>query len=119
MLFHLARLFLFAIHCGPAKPEDGYQKAETFDNDGDIVHEYGGVKCQVSSTLFNAVRNIPGIEIVERHEHSSYVPYVSEGDDAAVSYGSVDFKFKNNNSYSIKILAEATEDEVLIKIMKI
>jgi len=107
------------IHYGPATPEDGYQKAETFDSDGDIFQEYGGGKCQVSSTLFNAVRNIPGIEIVERHEHSNEVPYVGEGDDAAVSYGSVDFKFKNNNSYSIKILAQATEDEVIIKIIKV
>ena len=47
------------------------------------------------------------------------MPYVGEGDDAAVSYGSVDFKFKNNNSYSIKILAQATEDEVIIKIIKV
>lgn len=119
ILYHLVKFFLFATHFGPAKPENGYQKAETFDNDGNIVQEYGGGKCQVSSTLFNAVRNISGIEIIERHEHSSYVPYVSKGDDAAVSYGSVDFKFKNNNSYSIKILAEATENEVIIKIMKI
>ena len=64
-LYHLVRLFLFVTHFGPAKPEEGYQKAETFDNDGDIVQEYGGGKCQVSSTLFNAVRNVPGIEIVK------------------------------------------------------
>lgn len=110
--------FHSVIRFGPAKPEDGYEKADTFDQDGDIMQEYGGGKCQVSSTLFNAVKDLSGIEIVERHEHSSYVPYVPEGDDAAVAYGSVDFKFKNNNSYPIKIMANATEDEVSITILK-
>lgn len=111
--------FSFCDTLGPAKPEDGYQKAETFESDGDIVQEYGGGKCQVSSTLYNAVKDLSGVEIIERHEHSNYVPYVAEGQDAAVSYGSVDFKFKNNNSYSIKIVAEATPDEVIIRIVKI
>jgi vancomycin resistance protein YoaR len=62
---------------------------------------------------------LPGIEIVEKHEHSNHVPYVPKGQDAAVSYGSVDFKFKNHNGYNIKILAEATDDEVIIKILKV
>ena len=116
---NLIKPFLFAKHFGPAKPEEGYKKADTFDSNGDIIQEYGGGKCQVSSTLYNAVKILSGIEIIERHEHSSSVPYVEEGQDAAVAYGSVDFKFKNNNNYSIKILASATEDEITIKIVKI
>ncbi|MBR6034049.1 MAG: VanW family protein [Clostridia bacterium] len=111
--------FSFCDTLGPAKPEDGYQKADTFDTEGDIYKEYGGGKCQVSSTLYNAVKDIPGIEIIERHEHSNYVPYVQEGQDAAVAYGSVDFKFRNNNAYPIMIKASATDDEVIIKIVKI
>lgn len=62
--------FSFCNTLGPAKPEDGYQKADTFDTDGDIFQEYGGGKCQISSTLYNAVLNIPDIEIIERHPHS-------------------------------------------------
>ena len=112
-------IFSFCDTLGPAKPEDGYQKADTFDADGDIYKEYGGGKCQVSSTLYNAVINLEGIEIVERHEHSNYVPYVEDNKDAAVAYGSVDFKFKNNNSYPIKIVANATDDEVIISIFRV
>ena len=111
--------FSFCETLGPATPEDGYQKADTFDSEGEIYQEYGGGKCQVSSTLYNAVKDIPGIEIVERSEHSNEVPYVPDGLDAAVAYGSVDFKFKNNNTYSIKILANATDDEVIIRIIRI
>ena len=111
--------FSFCDTLGPATPEDGYQKADTFDSDGDIFQEYGGGKCQVSSTLYNAVLATPNMEIVERHEHSNEVPYVPEGLDAAIAYGSVDLKFKNNNSYSVKIVASATEDEVTVKILKV
>ncbi|MBQ6991967.1 MAG: VanW family protein [Clostridia bacterium] len=111
--------FSFCDTLGPAKPEDGYQKADTFDSDGDIFQEYGGGKCQVSSTLYNAVLNIPNIEIVERHPHSGDVDYVEEGKDAAVAYGSVDFKFTNNTGYDIKIQASNTPDNVNISIIKI
>lgn len=111
--------FSFCDTLGPAKPEDGYQKADTFDRDGDIFQEYGGGKCQVSSTLYNAVLNIPNIEILERHPHSGDVDYVEEGKDAAVAYGSVDFKFTNNTGYDIKIQASNTPDNVNISIIKI
>lgn len=111
--------FSFCNTLGPAKPEDGYQKADTFDSDGDIFQEYGGGKCQVSSTLYNAVLNIPNIEILERHPHSGDVDYVEEGKDAAVAYGSVDFKFANNTGYDIKIQASNTPDSVNISIIKI
>lgn len=111
--------FSFCDTLGPAKPEDGYQKADTFDSDGDIFQEYGGGKCQVSSTLYNAVLNIPNIEIIERHPHSGDVDYVEEGKDAAVAYGSVDFKFTNNTGHDIKIQASNTPDNVNISIIKI
>lgn len=111
-------IFSFTSTLGPAKPEEGYEKAKTFDQDGDIVQEYGGGKCQISSTLYNAVKDLPGISIIERHEHSSDVYYVPEGQDAAVSYGSVDFKFRNDNSYNIRIDASCTENDITINIVK-
>ena len=41
--------------------------------------------------------------VTERHEHSNKVPYVQKGKDAAVAYGSYDFKFRNNSGHDIKI----------------
>ena len=41
------------------------------------------------------------------------------GKDAAVAYGSVDFKFRNDNDYDIKIYASNTKDKVDIKIVKL
>ena len=111
--------FSFCETLGPATPQEGYEKADTFDSDGDLYKEYGGGKCQISSTLYNAVMNIPGIEIVERHPHSGKVDYVEEGKDAAVAYGSVDFKFTNNTGADLKIYSSNTEDSVDIRIVKI
>ena len=43
-------------------------------------------KCQLSTTLYNVVRQIDGLKVTERHEHSRDVDYVPEGRDAAVAY---------------------------------
>lgn len=69
--------------------------------------------------MYNAVLKVENFEVVERHEHSNSVPYIEEGRDAAVAYGSCDFKFINNKDYDIKIYAEALEDRVNIRIVKI
>jgi len=70
--------FSFNGTMGPATPEEGYKKADTFDKNGNIIQEYGGGKCQISSTLYNAVLKVPGLTVTERHEHSRDVDYVPE-----------------------------------------
>ena len=97
--------FSFCSTVGPATSDKGYQKADIFDNKGNKKKGYGGGNCQISSTLYNAVMSVPNLEIVERHPHSNKVPYVKKDKDAAVAYGSYDFKFKNNTSNDIRILA--------------
>ena len=70
--------FSFCDTVGKATPEEGYQKADIFDKDGNVIKGYGGGNCQISSTLYNALLSIPNIEIVERHEHSKKVYYVED-----------------------------------------
>jgi vancomycin resistance protein YoaR len=110
--------FSFCDTVGKATASKGYEEANVFQN-GEEVEALGGGKCQVSSTLYNAVLKVSELEVIERHPHSGDVYYVPEGKDAAVAYGSYDFKFKNNTGNSIKIIAENTEDNVTIKILKI
>lgn len=86
---------------------------------GNKLKEYGGGKCQVSSTLYNAVLAVPSLQVIERHEHSSKVPYIAKGKDAAVAYGSYDFKFKNNTGFDIQLLISCDENSVSAKILKI
>ena len=83
----------------------GYKEAGAYAG-GKVIQEIGGGICQVSSTLYNAVL-YADLEIVERSNHYFETSYVTTGRDATVSWGTVDFKFKNNRTYPIKIEAVA------------
>ena len=109
--------FSFCNTVGKATKEKGYQEADVYI-DGEKKQGLGGGNCQVSTTLYNAVIQVEGLEVVERHEHSGYVPYIGKGKDAAVAYGSYDFKFKNNTSKTIKIVIEYQEDNITAKIVE-
>jgi len=111
--------FSFTKTVGPSTAAKGYEEADIYDSNGNKIKGYGGGNCQISSTLYNAVQKVSSLKVVERHEHSNTVPYVKDGHDAAVAYGSVDFKFKNTNNFSIKILVETSKKYVVVKLMKI
>lgn len=73
----------------------------------------------MSSTLYNAVLKVPELKVTERHEHSNSVPYVSKGKDAAVAFGSYDFKFVNNTGNKIKISSSCDKNYVYVKIFRL
>ena len=79
---------------GKRSVQNGYQMAKVIVK-GQLEEGLGGGVCQVSSTLYNAVIR-SGLEVVARRNHSIPSSYVGLGLDATVSYGSIDFKFKNN-----------------------
>lgn len=110
--------FSFCNTVGRATPSKGYKKADIFTN-GKKIKGYGGGNCQISTTLYNAVLKVPSLKVTERHEHSKKVPYIQSGKDAAVSYGSYDFKFVNNTGNSIRIKASHTSDSVTIRLVKL
>ena len=80
----------------------GYQEAPIYVS-GKVVDGLGGGICQITSTLYNAVV-YANLEIVERSNHQFVPSYAPASRDATVVYGSIDFKFKNNRNYPIKIL---------------
>ena len=79
------------------KTSTGYQNGETVPMDG------GGV-CQVSSSLYYC-SVYANLEIVKRACHAFATGYIPNGLDATVYYPSLDFKFRNNTGYPIKIVA--------------
>ena len=111
--------FSFCGTVGQATSQKGYKEADIFDANGNKKKGLGGGNCQISTTLYNAVLKVSDLKVTERHEHSNYVPYIQDGKDAAVAYGSYDFKFQNNTGNHIKIKAECTENDVTIKLLKI
>lgn len=80
----------------------GYKEAPIYVQ-GQVVDGLGGGICQITSTLYNAVL-FANLEIVERSNHQFVPSYVSASRDATVVYGSIDFKFKNNRNYPIKLI---------------
>ena len=110
--------FSFCNTVGKATTSKGYKKADVF-KDGEVIQALGGGNCQVSTTLYNAVLEVDGLNVTERHKHSNSVPYIKKGKDAAVAYGSYDFKFVNNTSNKIKISASCDSDYVYIKLFKL
>lgn len=88
---------------GKRTVENGFREAHIFTSSG-VEDGMGGGICQISSTLYNTVV-LSNLDIVERHNHMYDPEYVDQGRDATVSYGSLDFKFKNTRKYPIKISA--------------
>lgn len=111
--------FSFWDTLGCPTKEEGYEKAKTFTSDGEVTQSYGGGVCQISTTIYNAVLKVKGLEVKERHEHSRDVPYIKDGKDAAVSFDSADLKFKNNLDYDIRIEAKVEDRKVKIKLIRI
>lgn len=97
---------------GPYTSDRGYQKGPTYTGTTFTTTIGGGV-CKIASTLFNVVI-LSDLEIVERHTHSMPVPYVPYGQDATVSYGAKDFKFKNNTQNAILIWAKGVDNILYI-----
>lgn len=110
--------FSFCDTTGPSKAEEGYKEATVFLN-GEEIQALGGGNCQVSSTLYNAVLAVSDLDVIERHEHGKHVSYVPEGKDAAVSYGSIDFKFKNNTGNKIKLYFSSDDETLSVRIVKL
>lgn len=84
---------------------EGYKEAGAYAG-GRVVQDVGGGICQTSSTLYNAAL-YANLEIVDRSNHQFLTSYVSAGRDATVAWGAIDFQFKNNRTYPIKIEAVA------------
>lgn len=95
----------------------GYKPAGAYVG-GKVVNEYGGGICQTSSTLYNTVL-LANLEVTSRTNHCYVSSYVPISRDATVSWGTLDFKFKNNRKNPIKIRASASNGVVKVDILGI
>lgn len=107
-------VFSFNNVVGPRTADRGYKIAAGYSGTS-IVEDLGGGICQVSSTLYNAVV-FADLDIVYRTNHTMPVSYTPLGRDATVSYGAVDFKFKNNKTTPIKFEVIANGSTLTINV---
>lgn len=102
---------------GPASAARGYKEATVYQ--GTLsVPGYGGGVCQVSTTIYQAARNV-GLEMVERHIHNKPVSYTKWGNDATVSYGAQNLIIRNNKWYKIKLVTYASGGTTTCKIYRV
>lgn len=93
--------FSFNDVVGPRTVERGYQEAGTYVGNK-VEPGIGGGICQVSTTLYRAAMKA-NLRSTERTNHSMVVGYAQPGLDATVSYGYLDYKFKNVYDFPIYI----------------
>ncbi len=93
---------------------NGFKDAAVYSANG-VENGVGGGICQVSSTLYAATL-YSDLKIVSRRNHSYVVNYMPAGLDATVSYGTIDFLFKNNKKNPIKIKATASGGVLTVRI---
>jgi len=94
--------FSFNDSLGEVDGKNGYQPELVIKN-GQLIPEYGGGLCQVSTTMFRAAI-WAGLPITERRPHSFSVKYYApQGFDATIYPGVSDLKFVNNTEKHILI----------------
>lgn len=92
----------------------GFKPAGAYAN-GKVVNEVGGGICQVSSTLYCAVL-YANLDVTARSCHYFPVNYLPAGLDATVSWGGPEFKFVNNRSFPVKIVAKCSNRNLTVEI---
>lgn len=87
--------FSFNDALGNVDERSGFESELVIKN-GELIPEFGGGLCQVSTTMFRAVI-FAGLPIIERRPHSFPVKYYNpQGFDATIYPGVVDLKFLND-----------------------
>ena len=83
--------------------------------DGKAVRSSGGGTCQVSSTLYNILIQLPGLTILKRRPHgyggASYLPIHC---DAAVGNDSLNLIFRNDYDFPIRLEGHSSGDGALL-----
>lgn len=106
--------FSFNDVVGERTAAKGYRSATVYVG-SESKEELGGGICQVSSTIYNAALYAE-MDITSRACHTFFVTYVPGGLDATVYWGSLDFCFRNNTDYPIRINAWVSGGYVHISI---
>ena len=103
---------------GPYKASSGYRPAGVLV-DGVLHQGYGGGTCQVSSTLYNVVLQLPGLTVLQRRAHgdngASYLPI---GVDAAVGNSALNLRFRNDYPFPLRIDASSQDGALTIAIYR-
>ncbi len=98
---------------GPYTLGNGYLEAGAL-SDGGTIQAPGGGTCQVSSTLYNVLLQLPNITIIHRRAHGDNgAPYLPMGQDAAVGNSELNLIFRNDYDFPIRLEGHTNYDGAL------
>lgn len=98
---------------GPYSLENGYLEAGAL-SDGGTIQAPGGGTCQVSSTLYNVLLQLPKITILHRRAHGDNgAPYLPMHVDAAVGNKELNLIFRNDYDFPIRLEGHTNYDGAL------
>lgn len=80
---------------------------------GRTENQLGGGVCQVASAIYWCTLKAD-LEVLERYEHQFVPDYVPWGMDATIYWGSLDYRFRNNTAYPMRIDASVSNGYVHI-----
>ncbi|MDD9946585.1 MAG: VanW family protein [Myxococcales bacterium] len=92
-------VFDFNATVGDRTRSNGFRMAPVIAY-GKLVDGMGGGTCQIASTLHSAVL-FAGLPVLARSPHSRPSFYIKLGLDAAVAYGTLNFRFRNDLPYPV------------------
>lgn len=99
---------------GPRNRERGFREGPAYYGN-QVLNVIGGGVCKIATTLYN-IAILANLKIIERWPHSMPVPYVPPGQDATISYGEKDLKFKNITGDPIIIWADTKDNTLFVAI---
>lgn len=115
MILYPGEVFSYNDALGERTTEKGYKAGASYSGN-ETVYTVGGGICQVSSTVYYCALNAD-LQIVERYCHSFATGYMPLGMDATVNWGTLDFKFRNNTAYPIRIEASSEGGSVTVSLI--
>lgn len=110
--------FYFNDFCAPYTKSNGYLEGPIINYVSSKKLGYGGGICQVSTTLYNAILQIP-IEVIKWQVHSAYgISYAPLDFDAAVGNGNIDLRLKNTLPYDVRLALQAAGGVLTVRVYR-
>ena len=118
VIFPAGGRFSFNDYCGPYTKGNGYQEGPIINYTSSDKLGYGGGICQVSTTLYNAILQIP-IYVALHYVHSSYgISYAPLDFDCAVGAGNIDLRLDNTLPYDVRFDLQAVGGVLTVRVYR-
>ena len=111
--------FSFNDYCAPYTLSNGYMEGPIINYVSSDKLGPGGGICQVSTTLYNAILQVP-IEVTKWQVHSSYgIEYAPLNFDSAVGAGNIDLRLRNTLPYDVRLALQAQGGVLTVRLYRV